>query len=119
MIFPLLRQWVSPLIPASFGSSKTGKAYKSPSSGFVSIGGGGGAISSRKGQGLHSAQLATANENESEEHIVKGKEDVQLQYVNTSGGSQYIPNAIVVSREVSVTTEDFASGRRVDPVQRV
>ncbi|CAO2650809.1 Nn.00g091060.m01.CDS01 [Neocucurbitaria sp. VM-36] len=113
MIFPLFKTWLAPFLPSNLrSSSNNNKAYKSPGSGFVTIGGGGGA-SSRSRQGPHSSSHITANmtfDNESQEHIVKGNGDVKLQHVH---------NNIVVSKQVSVTTEDYNSERSAESVQRV
>lgn len=58
-------------------------------------------------------------DNESEEHIVKGDGSVKMQNFNTTGGMQRPPNAIVVSKQVSVTTEGFGSDRSAESFQRV
>jgi hypothetical protein len=48
-------------------------------------------------------------DNESEEHIVKSKEDVMLKNMQASRQLQPSPNAneIMVSQHISVTTEEY------------
>jgi hypothetical protein len=110
MIFPLLKTWLAPLLPSSLRSSSNNKAYKSPGSGFVTIGGGGGGgASSRNRQGPRSVSRVTANgtfDNGSEEHIVKGDGDVKMQEIQTQDDTQRLDNAIVVSKQVRITTEE-------------
>lgn len=120
MIFPLLKTWFAPWIPSTLRSSSNNKGYKSPGSGFVTIGGGGPGISNRSRQGPHSAHHISANmtfDNESEERIIKGN-DVKMQDMDVANRTKS-PNAIVVSKQVSVTTEDRGSGRSEDTFQRV
>lgn len=112
MIFPLFKTWLAPFLPSNLRSSSNNnnKAYKSPGSGFVTIGGGG--ASSRNRQGPHSSSHITANrtfDNESEEHIFKGNDDMKMQQMHTTGGTQRALNTIVVSKQVRVTTEDYNS----------
>lgn len=106
MISPLLRTWLAPLLPKSLRSSN--KAYKSPGSGFVTIGGGGASKSSR--QGVRSVSRITANmtfDNESEERIISAVEHVKLQ--NLHSHEKTLSNAIMLSGEVSVTTQELDS----------
>jgi hypothetical protein len=108
MIFPLVKTWLAPCLPSLFGSSSNNKAYKSPGSGFVTIGGGG-AASSRGGQGAQSACHVSVNrtfDNESEENIVKGSNGVKLRHMNAIGGARQSLSGIVVLKQVSVTTEN-------------
>ena len=122
MIFPLFKTWLAPFLPSNLrSSSNNNKAYKSPGSGFVTIGGGGGA-SSRSRQGPHTSSHITANmtfDNESEEHIVKGNGDMKMQHMHSTGGTQRALNTIVVSKQVRVTTEDYNSERSAESFQRV
>lgn len=105
MIFPLLKTWLGPLSPSFFRSSSN-KAYKSPGSGaFVTIGGSG-APSNRMGSQNASRITGTMTmDNESEEHIVKDGGDVEMHYLH-SGSMRRAPNTIVVSKQVSVTSEE-------------
>ncbi|KAH7382760.1 hypothetical protein DE146DRAFT_669791 [Phaeosphaeria sp. MPI-PUGE-AT-0046c] len=106
MIFPLFKSWLAPFVPSTFRSSSNNKAYKSPGSGFVSIGGGGASSRDRGGLSNH----VTANmtyDNESEEHIVKETNIVKMQDLHPVRDTQRSPNGIVVSRQVSVTTEKY------------
>lgn len=116
MIFPLLKTWFAPFLPSTIRSSSNRKGYKAPASGFVTIGGSGGAsVGNRKGQ--LSACHVTANmsfDNESEEHIVKGKNGIRMQALNAVGGTQQSLQAIVVSKQVSITTEDCNSEHSAD-----
>lgn len=115
MIFPLLKTWFAPWIPSTLRSSSNNKAYKSPGSGgFVTIGGGGASHGSRNRKDIHSAHHITENmtfDNESEERIVKGNGDMKLQDMD--------PNSIVVSKQVSVTTEERTGDRRINAFHRV
>jgi hypothetical protein len=109
MIFPLLKNWLAPFLPSSFSNSNN-KAYKTPGSGFVTIGGTG-AASSRNRQGAQSASHVSANmtfDNESEENIVTAHGDVKMQGLHPAGAN------IVVKKQVSVTTEDRGSDRSAE-----
>lgn len=107
MIFPLIKTWLTPFLPRSMRSSSNNKAYKTPEKGFVSIGGGGGSSSNRNGsQKPRHATSSLTFDNESEEHIFKGNGDVELQPLPGAGGTQRSPHSIVVSKQVSVTTEE-------------
>lgn len=80
---------------------------------------GGGGASSRNRQGPSSVSNITANmtfDNDSEEHIVKGDDDMKMHHI---GSTQRPSNAIVVSKQVSVTTEDRNSERSAESFQRV
>jgi hypothetical protein len=118
MIFPLLRTWFGPYLPRALRSSSNNKAvYKSPGSGFVSIGGGGSAPGHRQ-HGLENRISANRTfENDSEEHIVKGHDDVEMQYVQ-SEDHRRSPNGIVVSKKISVTTEESTRQKRTVSFQR-
>jgi hypothetical protein len=121
MIFPLIKTWIAPYIPSSMRSSSNNKAYKNPGSGFVTIGGGGG-VSSQGRRGPESSRHITANmtfDNESGEHIVKGDDDVRMQVLHTTGVATHPLNTIVVSKQVSVTTEDASSERSAESYKRV
>jgi hypothetical protein len=117
MIFPLLKTWLAPFISSTLGSSSNNKAYKTPGGGFVTIGGGGGA-SSRNRQGTCNITANVSFGNESEEHIVKGKSDVKMQPIH-GDSKQHSLNAIVVSKKVSITTEDFDSKGSAETFQPV
>ena len=41
MIFPLFKTWLTPYLPSTLRLSSNNKAYKTPGSGFVTIGGSG------------------------------------------------------------------------------
>jgi hypothetical protein len=114
MIFPLLKTWFAPWIPSTLRSSSNNKGYKSPGSGFVSIGGGGQSKGSR--QGPHSAHHISANmtfDNESEERIMKGNGDMKMQDMEAVNRARS-PNAIVVSKQISVTTENRSSDKNLN-----
>ncbi|CAI6336694.1 unnamed protein product [Periconia digitata] len=120
MIFPLLRNFLAPYIQSSVRSSSNQKAYKNPGSGFVTIGGGGASKGASSRQ--RSANPITANitfDNDSEEHIVKGDEDVKMRNLKSSRSGHSTPNAIVVSQQITVTSEDYNGERDVEPFQRV
>jgi hypothetical protein len=109
MIFPLLKVWFAPLLPSSFSNSNK-KAYKTPGSGFVSIGGGrsggtGGASSRNRAGGKTTSHISANRtfDNESEEHIVKRDGDVKMTGLHPAGSN------IVVRQQVSITTEDRRS----------
>lgn len=108
MIFPLFKSWLYPLLSSTFRSTSNNKAYKLSEGGFVSIGGGG--VSSHNRAGLHSRVTGNmTHDNESEEHIVKDKDNIHLQHMQSSRAKQPSPNAneIMVSQRISVTTEKF------------
>jgi hypothetical protein len=114
-----MKTWLAPYLPTSLRSSSNNKAYKTPGSGgFVTIGGGGAGNSSRN-RNPHSAHHISANMtfNESEERIVKGDGDVKMQDLHANGTPH--PNTIMVSKKVSVTTEDRTSERSVESFSRV
>jgi hypothetical protein len=120
MIFPLFKTWLAPYLPSSIRSSSNNKAYKNPGSGFVTIGGGG--VSSQGRRGPESSRRITASmtfDNESGEHIVKGNEDVRMHTLSPTGGTTHPMNTIVVSKQISVTTEDGSSERSAESFQRV
>ncbi|KAJ4985320.1 hypothetical protein SVAN01_09171 [Stagonosporopsis vannaccii] len=107
MIFPLFKVWFAPFLPSTFRSNSNNKAYKSPGSGFVTIGGGGASSHARKTP--RNGTLISANmtfSNESEERIIK-ENGVKMQHLNATSGTQGAQGAIVVSKQVSVTTEEF------------
>jgi hypothetical protein len=117
MTFPLLKTWFAPLLPSSLRSSSNNKAYKSPGSGFMSIGGGG--ASSRNRQGPQSTVTANMTfDNDSEERIIQGNGDVKMQDMHTSDGAPPT-NAIVVKKQVKITTEERTSGQSIDLFQQV
>ncbi len=122
--FPLFKTWFAPLF-ASRNRSTSGKnAYKKPSNGFVTIGGGGGGSSSRN-RGSQKHNQSTVNTmslftNTSEEHFAKGNDEVMMQHLDPAArNTQHSANAIVVSKQVSVTTEDGQSKHSSDSFQRV
>jgi hypothetical protein len=109
MIFPLLKNWFAPFLPSSFSNSNN-QAYKTPGSGFVSIGGGrsggtGGASSRNRAGGKTTSHISANRtfDNESEEHIVKRDGDVKMTGLHPAGSN------IVVRQQVSITTEDRRS----------
>jgi hypothetical protein len=110
MIFPLLKNWLAPYLPSSFSNSNN-KAYKTPGSGFVTIGGGGTGGASARSRQAQSASHISANmtfDNESEEHIVKGEEVVRMAGLHPGRAN------IVVQKQVSVTTEDRGSDKSAE-----
>jgi hypothetical protein len=124
MIFPILKVWLGPYLPSTLWSSSNSKAYKTPRSGFLTIGGGGGdAASSRNRQGSqtnarHTTDIRTL-ENDSEEQIFTKNDDLQMLDMPTAHDIQRPSNAIVVSKQVSITTEDRFSKRSAEPFQQV
>jgi hypothetical protein len=121
MIFPLLKNWLAPFLPSTMGSSNA-KAYKSPGSGFVTIGGGtGGGASKQTRSAPHSTHHISGSltfDNESEEHIVRG-EDMKMHHLQGAVGQQQGKNVIVVSNQVSVTSEDRDCARSNESFQVV
>lgn len=108
MIFPLFKSWLYPFLSSTFRSTSNNKAYKLSEGGFVSIGGGG--ASSHNRGGLQSRVTGNNTyDNESEEHIVKAKDNIQMQNMQASRAKQPSPNVneIMVSQHISVTTEKF------------
>lgn len=107
MIFPLFKVWLQPFLPSTLRSSSNNKAYKTPGSGFVTIGGGG--ASSHANKTPRNGTRISANmtfDNESEERIFKDNE-VKMQHLHSPTEPQRSQGAIVVSRQISVTTEEF------------
>ncbi|CAG5174536.1 uncharacterized protein ALTATR162_LOCUS7809 [Alternaria atra] len=121
MIFPLLKNWLAPFLPSTMGSSNA-KAYKSPGSGFVTIGGGTGGGASKQTRSVpHSTHHISGSltfDNESEEHIVRG-EDMKMHHLQGAAGQQQGKNVIVVSNQVSVTSEDRDCARSNESFQVV
>jgi hypothetical protein len=107
MIFPLLKTWFAPFLPSTIRSSSNHKAFQTPERGFVTIGGGGTSGASRP-NARHVKTLITFD-NESEEHICKGAEDVKMQEMQ-SRGSKNRSKSITVKKQVTVTTEDRPAG---------
>ncbi|KAG9203139.1 hypothetical protein G6514_003662 [Epicoccum nigrum] len=107
MIFPLFKVWFAPILPSSFRSSSNHKAYKSPSGGFVTIGGGGGSSQAKRTPRTRTSITANMTfDNESEERIMKDGMDVRMQDLHTGIDVQRPQGTIVVSKQVSVTTEE-------------
>lgn len=115
MIFPLFKTWLTPYLPSTLRLSSNNKAYKTPGSGFVTIEDSGGP-SKHTRKGPRSACHVSANltfDNESEEHIVEVKGDgVKMQYLHSVAGAQQPGGAIIVSKQVSVTTEEYGNSYR-------
>ena len=104
MIFPLFKVWLQPFLPSTLRSSSN-KAYKTPGSGFVTIGGG--EASSHANKTPRSGTRISANmtfDNESEERMFKA-DDVRMQHLQSP--TQQHQAGIIVSKQVSVTTEPF------------
>ncbi|CAG5169333.1 uncharacterized protein ALTATR162_LOCUS7028 [Alternaria atra] len=104
MIFPLLKNWLTPFLPSTIGSSNA-EPYKPSGSGFVTIGGG---ASKQSRSAPHSARYLSTSltfDNESEEHIVEGG-DVNLHRMQSTVGQKHGMHVIVVSNQVSITSED-------------
>ena len=108
MIFPLLKNWLAPLLPSTIGSSNS-KALEPPGSDFETIGGG-------SGPGGKRASLRTPHraghtfggltlDNESEEDMIKG-DDVIMHRMQRNDLEADGKDTIVVCSEVSVTSED-------------
>lgn len=107
MIFPLIKVWLQPLLPSTLRSSSNNRACKTPGSGFVTIGGGG--ASSHANKTPRSGTRISTNmtfDNESEERIFQDNE-VKMQALHSPTESQRPQGGIIVSRQVSVTTESF------------
>jgi hypothetical protein len=119
MTFPLFKTWLAPVISSTIRSGSNSKALRTPGGGVVTIGGGGGGASSRNRQSAHHVTANMTFDNESEENILKGDGDVKMQHINTAGVIQQSPNSIVVSKQISITTEDCDSERSAHPFQRV
>lgn len=48
-------------------------------------------------------------DNETQEHIIRETIDVKMQHLKTTNGPQEPQGVIIVSKQVSVTTEEFGS----------
>lgn len=90
-----------------------------PGSGFVTIGGGGASSHNRPGRSAGHNTADMTFDNESEEHIVKKANDVKMQPLHAAAGAQGPQNAIVVSKQVTVTTEEFGNEPNAGSFQRV
>lgn len=111
MTFPLLKNWLAPFLSSTIGSSNA-NAHKSRGSGFVTIGGGtGGGASKHSRSTLHNTNCVF--DIESEEHLVKA-EELKMRHIQGVSGQQRGKNGIVISNEVSVTSEDRDSDKSID-----
>lgn len=114
MIFPLLKNWLTPFLPSTIGSSNA-KGQEPPGSNFETIGGGsgpGGKRASRRAP--HRARHTFGGltlDNESEENMIKGG-DVAMHRMQDNAVKSDGRNVIVVSNEVSVTSEDHCGAHR-------
>ncbi|KAI4673384.1 uncharacterized protein J4E88_008997 [Alternaria novae-zelandiae] len=114
MIFPLLKNWLTPFLPSTIGSSNA-KGQEPPGSDFETIGGGsgpGGKRASRKAP--HRARYTFGGltlDNESEEDMIKGH-DVAMHRMQRNDLEADRKNTIVVCSEVSVTSEDHSGVER-------
>ena len=115
MVFPLLKIWFKPWLPTTMNSNSKGRAYKAHGSGFVTIGGGGASTSNRsRPQQSRDASRNMTFDNESEEHIVQSKGDVNLHRLPSASGERVLnKNDIMVSTHVSVTRTDADSQRPI------
>jgi len=110
MIFPLLRNWLTPFLPSTIGSSNA-KGQETPGSDFETIGGGsgpGGKRASRRAP--HRARHTFGGltlDNESEEDMIKG-DDVAMHRMQRNDLEADGKNTIVVCSEVSVTSKDHS-----------
>ncbi|KAH6879308.1 hypothetical protein BKA58DRAFT_453594 [Alternaria rosae] len=108
MIFPLLKNWLTPFLPSTIGSSNT-KAQEPPGSDFETIGGGsgpGGVRANRRAphRTRHPFGGLTLD-NESEEDMIKG-DDVAMHRMQADFNKSNGKHVIVVSSEVSATSEN-------------
>lgn len=108
MIFPLLKNWLTLFLPSTIGSSNT-KAQGPPGSDFETIGGGsgpGGVRANRRAphRTRHPFGGLTLD-NESEEDMIKG-DDVAMHRMQADSNKSNGKHVIVVSSEVSVTSEN-------------
>jgi hypothetical protein len=121
MIFPILKVWLGPYLPSNLWSSNNSKAYKTPRSGFLTIGGGGASSRNRHGSQTtprHTTDIGTF-ENDSEEHIFAKSDDLKMHDIPPAHDKRRLSNAIVVSKQVSITSEGRHNGGSVKPSQHV
>ncbi|KAI4613390.1 uncharacterized protein J4E87_009857 [Alternaria ethzedia] len=114
MIFPLLKNWLAPFLPSTIGSSNA-KGQEPPGSDFETIGGGsgpGGKRASRRAphRAPHTFGGLTLD-NESEEDMIKG-DAVAMHPMQADSAKSDGKHVIVVSSEVSVTSEDHSGVQR-------
>jgi len=124
MVFPLIKQWLRPLIGSS---NKSSKQYKTPE-GFQTIGGGGGSGSHTRGRMTKTNRsnnpLTNVTFTESEERIVN---DMKLQNIKVAATATAAPaengkdvnhgfHGIMVKTEYHVS-EDRSSHNEQDPKQ--
>ncbi|KAI4676694.1 uncharacterized protein J4E84_009529 [Alternaria hordeiaustralica] len=114
MIFPLLKNWLSPFLLSTIGSSNA-KGQEPPSSDFETIGGGSGPGGKRASRRTpHRARHTFGGltlDNESEEDMIKG-DDVAMHRMQRDNLEADGKNTIVVCSEVSVTSEDHSGVQR-------
>jgi len=114
MIFPLLKNWLAPFLASTIGSNNA-KAQDPPGSDFETIGGGsgpGGKRASRRAP--HRARHTFGGltlDNESEEDMIKG-DDVAMHRMQDNAVKSDGKHVIIVSNEVSVTSEDHYGAHR-------
>jgi hypothetical protein len=121
MIFPILKVWLGPYLPNNLWSSSSSKAYKTPRSGFLTIGGGGASSGNRHGSQTtprHTTDIGTFG-NDSEEQIFAKSDDLKMHDVSPAHDKRRLSNAIVVSKQVSITSEGRRNGVSVKPSQHV
>jgi hypothetical protein len=121
MIFPILKVWLGPYLPINLWSNSNSKAYKTPRSGFLTIGGGDASSRNRHGSqttARHTTDIGTLG-NDSEEHIFAKSDDLKMHDVPAAHEKRRLSNAIVVSKQVSITSEGRYKGGSVEPSQRV
>jgi hypothetical protein len=121
MIFPILKVWLGPYLPSNLWSSNNSKAYKTPRSKFLTIGGSGASSRNRHGSQTtprHTTDIGTF-ENDSEEQIFAKSDDLKMHDVPPAHDKRRLSNAIVVSKQVSITSEGRYNGGSVQPSQHV
>jgi hypothetical protein len=121
MIFPILKVWLGPYLPSNLWSGSNSKAYKTPRSGFLTIGGGDASSRNRHGSQTtaHHTTDIRSLDNDSEEHIFAKSDNLKMHDVPAAHGKRRLSNAIVVSKQVSITSEDRCNGGSVEPSQHV
>ena len=102
----MFKIWLQPVLSSTLRSSSYNKAYKTPGSGLVTIGGDGALSHAARLRGAARISANMTLDNESEERIFQDNE-VKVQVLYSPTESQRLQGGIIVSKQVSVTTESF------------
>ena len=117
MVYPLLTIIFGPCIGSFLSSMRSSYKHRDTAHGTKSLLSYG-ENTGYSSKGPRSNPLTNVTFSESEERIVKEGGDVRMQDMDAANRAMS-PNAIVVSKHVSVTTEDRKSGKSSDGFHQV